>query len=43
VFRQMSKDEVEKFRVKDLDWYDVETRIREICESLLTPVADMTG
>lgn len=29
--------------MKDLDWYDVETRIREVCESLLAPVAEVTG
>ena len=41
--REKSREEVKKFKVKELDWYDVETRMRQVCQSMLNPVADLAG
>ena len=31
------------YKVKQLDWYEVETRVKQICNGLLKPVAETAG
>lgn len=43
VSRQSTLKEVKSLKVKELDWFDVESRIRAICTQMVTPVSDTAG
>lgn len=39
-FRRQEKVK-ELYKVHQLDWFDVETRVKHICNAMLKPVAEM--